>query len=202
VHLTRPPSQRHSPCVGVCKIDEDTGFCHGCARTRNEVAAWPSLSEAAQDAVWAKLPERLTLLSIRVGLLPWTVEEIAGWVAATIVDGRGTWATGVPGAVAEFPCREGREVSAELRHDVILGRASDALFRLRLHDRLRALTFRKDGPVVLGLPKGCVALRIARTWRFPFKPPALLGVIGLIRCLSVRTPIAALLGGRNSRFSA
>jgi predicted Fe-S protein YdhL (DUF1289 family) len=67
VHLTR---QRHSPCVGVCKIDEDTGFCLGSARTRNEVAARPSLSEAAQDAVWAKLPERLTLLSIRVALLP------------------------------------------------------------------------------------------------------------------------------------
>jgi hypothetical protein len=60
---------------------------------------------------------------------------------------------------------ERREVSAELRHDVILGRASDALFfacgcmisrtssiSLSLFSRLRAFTFRKDGPVVLGLP--------------------------------------------------
>ena len=131
MHLTKAPRQRHSPCVGVCKIDDDTGFCLGCARTRTEVAAWLSLTDPAKDEVWAKLPERLALLSIRVRLLPWTVEEIAEWVASTITGRRGTWVTGVPGAVAEFPCQEGREVSAELKEDVV-GRASDALFRLRL----------------------------------------------------------------------
>jgi predicted Fe-S protein YdhL (DUF1289 family) len=164
VHLTKAPRQRHSPCVGVCKIDDDTGFCLGCARTRTEVAAWPSLSEPAQDAVWAKLPDRLALLSIRVRLLPWTVEEIAAWVAATITGRRGTWVTGMPGAVAEFPCQEGREVSAELSDDVVLCRASDALFRLRAHDRLRAFTFAEHGPVVLGVPKGRVTLATARTF--------------------------------------
>src|SRR5262249_29280574 len=153
VHLREPPRQRHSPCVGVCKIDDESGFCLGCARTRSEVAAWPSLTDPAKDEVWAKLPERLTLLSIRVRLLPWTIEEIAAWVAATIADRRGTWVTGMPGAVAEFPCREGREVAAELREGLVLGRASDAFFRLRVHDRLRAFTFAKDSPVVLGLPK-------------------------------------------------
>jgi predicted Fe-S protein YdhL (DUF1289 family) len=150
--------------IGVCKIDDDTGFCIGCARRRTEVAAWPSLTDPAKDEVWAKLPERLALLSIRVKLLPWTVEEIAEWVAATITGHRGTWVTGVPGAVAEFPCQEGREVTAELKEDVVLGRASDALFRLRLHDRLRAFTFAEDGPLVLGLPKVRLTLPIARTF--------------------------------------
>jgi predicted Fe-S protein YdhL (DUF1289 family) len=164
VHVTNAPRQRHSPCVGVCKIDDDSGFCLGCARTGTEVAAWPSLSSPAQDEVWAKLPERLTLLSVRVRLLPWTVEEIAAWVAMTITDRRGTWVTGMPGAVAEFPCDERREVVAELINDGILGRAPDALFRLRLHDRLRAFTFAADGPVVLGLPKGRITLPIARTF--------------------------------------
>jgi predicted Fe-S protein YdhL (DUF1289 family) len=164
VHLMKPPRQRHSPCVGVCKIDEDAGFCLGCARTRTEVAAWPSLSDAARDEVWANLPERLALLSIRRRLLPWTVEEIAEWVAETITERRGTWVTGMPGALAEFPCHQDREVAAELREDVIFGRASDALFRLRLRDRLRAFTFAEDGTVVLGLPKACLTLPIARTF--------------------------------------
>jgi predicted Fe-S protein YdhL (DUF1289 family) len=164
VHLTKAPRQRHSPCVGVCKIDDDTGFCLGCARTRTEVAAWPCLADPAKDEVWNKLPERLVLLAIRVRLLPWTVEEIAAWVAATISGRRGTWVTGMPGAVAEFPCQKGREVSAELRDDVVLGRASDSRFRLRVHDRLRAFTFAGDGPVVLGVPKGRVTLPIACTF--------------------------------------
>jgi predicted Fe-S protein YdhL (DUF1289 family) len=164
VHLTNAPRQRHSPCVGVCKIDDETGLCLGCARTLTEVAAWPSLSDSAQDEVWAKLPERLTLLAVRVRVLPWTLEEIATWVAATITNRRGTWVTGMPGAVAEFPCDEGREVAAELMNDGILGRAADGLFRVRVHDRLRAFTFAGDGPVVLGLPKGRVTLPMARTF--------------------------------------
>jgi len=164
VHPPRPPRERHSPCVGVCKIDDDTGFCLGCARTLSEVAAWPSLADLAKDEVWIKLPERLALLAIRVRLLPWTVEEIAQWVGATIAGCRGTWVTGMPGAVAEFPCQDGREVSAELRDDVILGRAPDAFFRLRMHDRLRAFTFADEGPVVLGLPKGRVTLPAARAF--------------------------------------
>jgi hypothetical protein len=114
--------------------------------------------------VWAKLPERLALLAIRVRLLPWTAEEIAQWVGATIAGRRGTWVMGMPGAVAEFPCQEGREVSAEPRDDVVLGRASNALFRLRVHDRLRAFTFAEDGPIVVGVPKGRVTLPIARAF--------------------------------------
>jgi predicted Fe-S protein YdhL (DUF1289 family) len=161
--VTIPPRQRHSPCVGVCKIDEDTGFCRGCARTGSEVAAWLSLTDLAKDEVWAKLPERLALLSIRVRLLPWTVEEIAAWAVASITERRGTWVTGTPGAVAEFPCQEGRELSAELKEEMVIGRAPDALFRLRLHDKLRAFTFAGDGPVVLGLPKARLTLPVAST---------------------------------------
>jgi hypothetical protein len=70
----------------------------------------------------------------------------------------------MPGALAEFPCQDGREVSAELKEDVILGRAPDALFRLRVHDRLRAFTFADEGPVVLGVPKARLTLPIARTF--------------------------------------
>jgi predicted Fe-S protein YdhL (DUF1289 family) len=47
-----------SPCVSVCRMDEATGWCLGCARTIDEIAAWGSLSDDAKRAVWARLPAR------------------------------------------------------------------------------------------------------------------------------------------------
>ncbi|HEY4066718.1 MAG TPA: DUF1289 domain-containing protein, partial [Burkholderiaceae bacterium] len=35
-----------SPCTSVCRMDERSGWCEGCGRTLNEIAAWSSLSEA------------------------------------------------------------------------------------------------------------------------------------------------------------
>ena len=29
-----------SPCISVCKMDEDTGFCDGCARSSKEKILW------------------------------------------------------------------------------------------------------------------------------------------------------------------
>ena len=29
-----------SPCISVCKIDRDTGFCEGCARSSQEKIIW------------------------------------------------------------------------------------------------------------------------------------------------------------------
>ena len=34
-----------SPCISICELNEDTGFCDGCFRTRKEIAQWPSLDE-------------------------------------------------------------------------------------------------------------------------------------------------------------
>jgi predicted Fe-S protein YdhL (DUF1289 family) len=33
-----------SPCIGVCVIDEATGWCEGCQRTLGEVAVWGASS--------------------------------------------------------------------------------------------------------------------------------------------------------------
>ncbi len=30
-----------SPCVGICELDDASGFCKGCARTMEEIIAWP-----------------------------------------------------------------------------------------------------------------------------------------------------------------
>jgi predicted Fe-S protein YdhL (DUF1289 family) len=47
-----------SPCVSICQMDEATGWCLGCARTIDEIAAWGVLDDDEKLAVWAQLPAR------------------------------------------------------------------------------------------------------------------------------------------------
>lgn len=47
-----------SPCILVCTIDAETGFCLGCARTLDEIARWSSMSAEERMAVWALLADR------------------------------------------------------------------------------------------------------------------------------------------------
>lgn len=58
-----------SPCINVCRMDPGTGWCEGCLRTIDEIAAWGGLDEAAQRAVWAQLRLRRMLWRQR-GLPP------------------------------------------------------------------------------------------------------------------------------------
>ena len=155
---------RHSPCVGVCQLDTATGWCLGCGRTGNEIGRWLGMSETERLALWDELPRRLDALAVKSRLLSWTAAEIAQWVRSTLVEGRGTWVTGVPGAVAEFPCGEGRAIDVALSDATVEARAADALFRLRIHDKMRAFAFAGDGPIVLGLPKVRSALPVAKTF--------------------------------------
>jgi uncharacterized protein len=47
-----------SPCTKVCRIDERTGWCEGCLRTLDEIAAWSTLDHAHQRALWEALARR------------------------------------------------------------------------------------------------------------------------------------------------
>jgi predicted Fe-S protein YdhL (DUF1289 family) len=49
----------------VCTIDDDTGWCRGCARSLSEIAAWASLPDDTKRAVWAQLPQRSTAMADR-----------------------------------------------------------------------------------------------------------------------------------------
>lgn len=150
---------RHSPCIGICKLDDVTGYCLGCGRTGTEIGDWVSLSEGQRDAIWLKLPSRLSALAVRVRLLPWTRDELVNWARDTIEARRGTWVAGAPGAVAEFPCTTGRTIGVDVEPDVLVARAPDASFRLRVSDKVRAFSFSEDGPIVLGLAKARAAIR-------------------------------------------
>jgi predicted Fe-S protein YdhL (DUF1289 family) len=42
----------------VCRIDPATGWCDGCQRTIDEIAAWGALDDRARREVWKRLPGR------------------------------------------------------------------------------------------------------------------------------------------------
>ena len=47
-----------SPCSSVCSLNEATGWCEGCLRTRDEIAAWGTLGNDAKRTVWRAIEQR------------------------------------------------------------------------------------------------------------------------------------------------
>ena len=48
-----------SPCISVCRMDAVTGWCEGCFRTLDEIAAWSRQDDAAKRQVWCLIEQRL-----------------------------------------------------------------------------------------------------------------------------------------------
>ncbi len=53
------PPKPSSPCTKVCVLDDATGLCRGCGRTRDEIAAWGMMREAERQTIMAGLDARL-----------------------------------------------------------------------------------------------------------------------------------------------
>jgi predicted Fe-S protein YdhL (DUF1289 family) len=47
-----------SPCLSICVMDKATGWCTGCLRNINEIAAWGGLGDEPKRRVWAQLERR------------------------------------------------------------------------------------------------------------------------------------------------
>ena len=47
-----------SPCINVCRMSDDTGYCEGCLRTIAEIARWSAYSDHQKRAVLVRLPAR------------------------------------------------------------------------------------------------------------------------------------------------
>lgn len=47
-----------SPCISVCRMDAACGWCEGCWRTLDEIAAWSKMQDEDKRAVWRLLSER------------------------------------------------------------------------------------------------------------------------------------------------
>ena len=54
-----------SPCVKICVVEPETGFCIGCGRTRGEIGGWLGMSPDERRTVMATLPERVATLTQR-----------------------------------------------------------------------------------------------------------------------------------------
>ena len=58
--LAQPVAQAvPSPCVAVCQMQADTGWCWGCRRTLNEIAQWSNQTNPARRAIWQAIALRL-----------------------------------------------------------------------------------------------------------------------------------------------
>lgn len=51
-----------SPCVSVCAMDAASGWCGGCLRTIDEIAAWSVMDDAQKRQVWQLIGQRLESL--------------------------------------------------------------------------------------------------------------------------------------------
>ena len=47
-----------SPCINVCKMDEQTGLCSGCLRTIDEIALWSSTDDSRRLSILAAIAKR------------------------------------------------------------------------------------------------------------------------------------------------
>jgi len=53
-----------SPCVSICRMDAQTGYCEGCLRSLDEIRLWSVSSDREKKAVWANIVARMTKLDV------------------------------------------------------------------------------------------------------------------------------------------
>lgn len=54
-----------TPCIKICVVDPESGFCIGCGRTRAEIGGWLGMSPEQRRIVMVELPERVEGLTRR-----------------------------------------------------------------------------------------------------------------------------------------
>ena len=47
-----------SPCIGICTLDRNSGFCPGCKRTVEEIGRWMMLEDPERQKTIDQLPLR------------------------------------------------------------------------------------------------------------------------------------------------
>ncbi len=52
-----------TPCIKICVVDPETGFCIGCGRTRGEIGGWLGMSVEQRRTVMEGLPDRVSSLT-------------------------------------------------------------------------------------------------------------------------------------------
>jgi predicted Fe-S protein YdhL (DUF1289 family) len=142
-----------SPCVGVCRLDEKSGFCLGCARTRAEIASWTTGPLEWRRKVWEELSLRRAALGLSLHRLDWATNDIRSFVAGTMRPNGGVWVGGVYGAVAEFCVGPNEALEVVCRDDAITAVTARAAIRIGFSGKVRALSFADDRIIMLAVPR-------------------------------------------------
>lgn len=159
-----PPERSRSvtsPCTGLCKRDAGTGWCLGCGRSGAEMDGWGIRSDAARTAIWDAIPDRLRQLGVACRRLPWTEQDIRGFVITTAKNGQGTWVMGDVGAQAAFAPTRDTQVRKD--GDAVIARTPNGTLRMVINENTRALSC--EAPGLLGVAR--IVLAVKRTRHRP-----------------------------------
>tara|TARA_B110000444_G_C18342582_1_gene367956 strand:+ start:292 stop:486 length:195 start_codon:yes stop_codon:yes gene_type:complete len=48
-----------SPCVAVCKIDYESGYCIGCNRTTEEITNWSTMNDSNKKKILMRVKNNI-----------------------------------------------------------------------------------------------------------------------------------------------
>ena len=54
-----PTTAVPSPCISVCHMSADTGWCEGCWRSLDEIGGWGQTSNESKRLVWSRIAQRI-----------------------------------------------------------------------------------------------------------------------------------------------
>lgn len=153
------PALPPSPCVGICALKAD--HCYGCGRTSDEIAAWGTLTPAAQSAVLAELPSRLAAFGFKTFRLAAGPAVVGDFIGRTFRETTGRWrlvSASIEGTLAITDAD--RPVINETAARVHATAANGDTLTLAKHDRVRVFGFASSAgttqmdTIALVLPKG------------------------------------------------
>ncbi len=52
-----------SPCINLCRMSPETGYCEGCLRSLDEIARWGGADDAAKRRILAAVAQRRAALA-------------------------------------------------------------------------------------------------------------------------------------------
>ena len=50
-----------SPCISVCRMNQESWLCEGCYRSIEEIRQWGAASDADKKGIWARIEQRFSL---------------------------------------------------------------------------------------------------------------------------------------------
>lgn len=150
-----------SPCIGICKIDEATKLCLGCARTEAEIAAWKETADPERQRVWDALPARRRIIGIELFKLLWFPSDFLSFIEGTLRQQAGEWTIGIQGANISFTIGALKEAEITRDEASLTIRSEQIAWRFITHQKAAAFAL-GDGGAEIGAQALGIALPRSR----------------------------------------